>query len=317
MKNQSHQNKRKYIVTVLVILIAIALLIIPFKNIRGSNTDMKDIAMEFPKSANGAITDDNFKEAQKQYHATINCFFNMATQKAMQVANTEFMKDVPGEEPENKTPEDSKLGCDQITGDIAKSYQQTLKGLLDSVYAPKQSTPSTQPPSSPETIQTCNLILKTTTAPSDDKWNVGLITPADTGSDYFQVQKATLVSPVYAVALVSNCYQMVYEQYLNKWTSTENGMKISELSSQNRTQESSINPIATRIKTAKDELDRSQRTLDLALTSLQEFIQMYPLHTRYAAIIKYSQKVRDQMSRFRAAIDQLQYKLPNQSIEND
>jgi hypothetical protein len=317
MKNQSHQNKRKYIVTVLVILIAIALLIIPFKNIRGSNTDMKDIAMEFPKSANGAITDDNFKEAQKQYHATINCFFNMATQKAMQVANTEFMKDVPGEEPENKTPEDSKLGCDQITGDIAKSYQQTLKGLLDSVYAPKQSTPSTQPPSSPETIQTCNLILKTTTAPSDDKWNVGLITPADAGSDYFEVQKATLVSPVYAVALVSNCYQMVYEQYLNKWTSTENGMKIFELSSQNRTQESSINPIATRIKTAKDELDRSQRTLDLALTSLQEFIQMYPLHTRYAAIIKYSQKVRDQMSRFRAAIDQLQYKLPNQSIEND
>jgi len=235
----------------------------------------------------------------------------------MQVANTEFMKDVPGEEPENKTPEDSKLGCDQITGDIAKSYQQTLKGLLDSVYAPKQSTPSTPPPSSPETIQTCNLILKTTTAPSDDKWNVGLITPANAGSDYFEVQKATLVSSVYAVALVSNCYQMVYEQYLNKWTSTENGMKISELSSQNRTQESSINPIATRIKTAKDELDRSQRTLDLALTSLQEFIQMYPLHTSYAAIIKYSQKVRDQMSRFRAAIDQLQYKLPNQSIEND
>jgi hypothetical protein len=316
MKNQSHQNKRTYIFTVLVILIAIALLLIPLKNIRGSNTDMKDIAMEFPKSANGAITDDNFKEAQKQYHATINCFFNMATQKAMQVANTEFMKDVPGEEPENKAPEDSQLGCDQITGDIAKSYQQTLKGLLDDVYASKQSKPSTTPPSSPETIQTCNLILKTTTAPSDDKWNVGLITPANAGSDYFEVQKTTLVSSVYAVALVSNCYQMVYEQYLNKWTSTDNGIKISALN-QTSTQEAIINPIVDRTATAKEELDRSQRTIDLALTSLQEFIQMYPLHTRYAAIIKYSQKVRDQMSRFRAAIDQLQYKLPNQSIEND
>lgn len=316
MKKQRYQNRKKRFLTSLVIVTAVGLLLIPLKNIWGAGTDMKDIAAEFPKSNNGAVTDDNFREAQKQYHATINCFFNMATQKAMQEANTAFTKDVPGEEPENKAPEDSQLGCDQITGDIAKSYQNTLKELLDHVYASKQSSAPTPPAASTATIQTCNLILETTTTRTNDKWNIGLITPADTGSDYFEVQKATLVSPVYAVALISNCYNMVYEQYLHTWTSPENGIKISALN-QTSTQEAIINPIVDRTATTKEELNRSQRTLDLAITSLQEFIQMYPLHTRYAAIIKYSQKVRDQMSRFRAAIDQLQYKLPNQSIQND
>lgn len=323
---QLEKTHGRDILKMISISILLLIILVPFTTSSGQSSSsgiQNDIAEEF-KSTDGKLA--KFETAQDQYHQVINCYFNIATQKVIEMANKQYKEDT-GDESLIETPPKEKLKCDIFDSgmgglEIAKVYKGKLEALLAKIYEDpnKRAQESDISESDKVNIKTCDLELNDTRQESENqqsnKWNIGY--PAGNGK-YFEAEEKDINSPVYAVFLVSDCYYLVYKEYLDRWGKQPYNVPTfaEEKGKTTMSSEDISTELMTRFKLIEEEANKAQRALDLALMSLQEFIESYPMHTRYAAIIKYSEAFREHMSRIRITTDQLQYKLPNLSTQSD
>ncbi len=261
---------------------------------------------EFPK---------DFDDAKEQYHHTINCFFNVAVDKHIEIMNKKY-KDDTKNEAQIERPD---LGdCKSLPEPIQKYYMEKLEKILGAIDknvadASKKADEEPVPPAPNPARNLCNI-------ENIDGKNGPMtqLKPSNEDEDYFAFEQKTTISPTYAVALVSNCYLFVYKQYLSqRINQTTNVSQIAEEEGQTSMSQEFIATLHTKRRLeAASEMTRSEGSLDLALASLEEMIQTYPLHIRYQEIIDHSEKLRDQFARIRVPLDQLQYKLVNQSTKS-
>lgn len=257
---------------------------------------------------------EDFDTAKTQYHQTVNCFFNLALQKHMEFFNRQYQKSTQAKLP---TQAPAHIADCQHLEDskIQGYYQQVLEEMLrDLVLEPDKKVAAQSAlqdsvraclPDEEDAAGNCRAVCNL------DLRNGKLLRPS-ADLDYFEKEKKETLSPTYAVAVVSNCYYLVWEQHLN--ARIQQSYQIPQTTSSS-SQESVFQERSQRSQQMQDEMARSDKALDLALAALEEMIQTYPLHVQYQAIIAHSQKLRDQFRGIRVAIDQLQYKLPNQSTQ--
>lgn len=261
---------------------------------------------------------DGLEKAREQYKETINCYFNTAAQSWINTYNQRYQELTGLTVPPTETIEESDLGCDQLSP-LGETLHKKLKMLLEAVDRNLENTTQRTQAADANKQDTgkrvCNFMLEDLQNNASPLKQPLELDPAPK-EDYFTTLEKEVVSPVYAIAIVSQCYEAVYESYLTQYYSDAyDAQKIAQQSEKSTIHSDEIfSEISKRAVDQRAELERIQKSLDLSLSNFQEMIQTYPLHTQYELMIFHSEKLREQFKVLRGIFDQLQYKLPNQSV---
>ncbi len=265
---------------------------------------------------------DAFTRESELYNRTINCYFNRGVQFWLQAYSKEYQKEVSRELPLSSI-EDTQLGCDNL-GVFGQYYKQKLEKLLSAIAKNRQKLDETAFSNQPkgEVQNPCNLPFEPLDSSSVNRNTNGLrvlrlpvAAPTEERGDYFVTLESRVVSPVYAVALVSECYRQVYTQSLDRYVNLayDSQSILEDKGETSLSREALIEERTARLNRIEIERRRVRTALDLALANFLEFTESYPLHVQYEKIILHAQKLRDNVRPLRVIFDQLQYKLPNQS----
>ena len=258
----------------------------------------------------------SYEQTRDTAQAVLNCYFNTAIQAQMEQGNRKYAAAVKTQEYPGEPPSDADLKCEEVAKHpIANRLLGELKATLAAI--PENQTQIGQakkPNPKRDLVKPCNFEFF-------DKAAI-LLAPSEE-TDYFAEKRKNTESPTYAAYTVGHCYQLMYFKYLEtnfaNLSSVDQGITWAAQPQKNLTREQT--EAVQREKKARYaeyllERRKTELAFDYAVQSVDTLSKTYPLHVRYAQLIEHSKEVRDQIRRFRVAMDQLVYKLINQTTPN-
>ncbi len=263
---------------------------------------------------NGKMSYEKTREAAQKI---INCYFNKAIQAQMEEGNRKYAEAVKTQEYPGKPPSERDLQCDvfdehPIAEKLFNELRATLAAIPDNqIRVGEKKQPNTQAAE----IKPCNF-------EAFDK-GAKMIQPV-AGADYFAQKRMDTINPTYAAYTVAHCYQLMYFKYLETHFANLNVVK--QGITWDGTPRESITKIQTGTVLSDNEArygeylrerKKTEAAMEHAVQTVDTLSKTYPLHVRYAQLTEHSKEVRDQIRRFRVAMDQLVYKLINQTTPNN
>lgn len=258
----------------------------------------------------------SYERTQEIAQGVINCYFNKAIQSQMEEGNRKYAEAVKSQEYPGKAPSERDLRCEVVRGrPIAQKLFAELHATLAAIPGnqvkvgeKKQSNPKASE------IKPCNF-------EAFDK-GAKMVVPA-AGTDYFAHKRKDTLNPTYAAYTVAHCYRSFYYQYLETHFANRENVRRGipwggspQANNSKLLTEVVLSDREARYGEYLRERRRTDAAMEHAVQTVDTLSKTYPLHVRYAQIVEHSKEVRDQIRRFRVAMNQLVYKLINQTTPN-